>query len=125
MVSARRGFLQENLNPGRTPSIREKSSLRLLKLFGFAFHFYTFRVWGDHGTVGLVTLVFIKNFFENHKATNYVELVNIMLNNLQEHGLNMRIKLQFFLSYLTQELPMDRNRLFSKFVYLLSLELMQ
>ena len=34
----------ENQNPGRTPNTREKTALFLLKLLGFALHFFIFRV---------------------------------------------------------------------------------
>ena len=42
----------------------------------------------------------VKNFLGNHKALNYVELVENMLAKYQEMGANMSIKVHFFHSYL-------------------------
>lgn len=42
----------------------------------------------------------IKNFLGNHKADNYVELVNNMLNNFRALGCNMSIKVHYLHSHL-------------------------
>ena len=41
----------------------------------------------------------VKNFLGNHKALNYVELVENMLTKYQEMGANMSIKVHFLHSH--------------------------
>ena len=56
------GSAEKNQNPGRTLNTREKPALVLLKLLGFALHFFIFRVL-FYGTVAspLGTLVLLLN----------------------------------------------------------------
>ena len=42
----------------------------------------------------------VKNFLGNHRAENYVELVNRMLESFKQLGANMSIKVHFLFSHL-------------------------
>lgn len=50
-------------------------------------------------------ILVVKNFPDNHKAENYVDLLNIMLNNFRYLGCNMSIKVHYLFTQLFRLFP--------------------